>query len=638
MVRSLRQRITGFLCLSPSRTSCGLVAVCIVMICAAGCGELFNKKPTEIESRSILNEISRIRENPNVTNPMPDIYRGPSRRMSVEGGVKVFYFAKNTSVQTLAENIRELGFNVSQNPATNQIILHCPDDQQADSVLAYLEQVDVAPIQVNIDCLILERFGDVTKDWESAILIDNLFGTGIAIGNNRYEPATGKLNPAFPGAALRESRRSDFGFKLGYNNNAEIGHRVRMSIDVLVSRGYLKILMNPSLETLNGKSAKVEIKDNTPVPVSVTDRYGVYELTDYRDVADSLEVTPYVYSDGVIGLKTKAIIGSSSQPDGITQTPILTERSVEIAENRIEPGKSLVIGGMRRSENRSVVRGAPFLKDIPILGVLFSSKDFEEKATEIVFILTPSISSGGTEYSEMAGTLRQKQRMVEPEDGLMSVISDPLGTDVYTKYVKEEAYKSEDERIRAQRQTRQALREAETQRRVAEQAQQEAARLKALAEQAQQQAEDARKRIEQAKSEAAEAQLQTEAEKQRILQLEQEMEQLRSDAEKASQAAQQASEQAQRDEQKASDLDAQAQKAIQDAEKARLEAEKSRQMAEEIEKQRQAEAAEAEKARLEAEEKSRVEAEQKAKEASEAKPSQSEIPPSAEPNTAGQTQ
>ena len=97
------------------------------------------------------------------------------------------------------------------------------------------------------------------------------------------------------------------------------------------------------------------------------------------------------------------------------QTAIITERSIDVEENRIAPGDSLVIGGMRKSEERSVVRGVPFFKDIPIFGVLFSSKDYEEKATEIIFILTPTISSGGIPNAEMLDEIRGKHSSVKYE-------------------------------------------------------------------------------------------------------------------------------------------------------------------------------------------------------------------------------
>ena len=182
-------------------------------------------------------------------------------------------------------------------------------------------------------------------------------------------------------------------------------------VDMLISKGYLKILLNPTLETVNGQEAKVTIRDYAPIEKIVT-KEGVdpYSLTEYQWVEDTLEVTPSVFADGSIGLKTSIKIGSKSKPEGVVQTSIITERSIDVAENRIKPGQSLVIGGMRKSEKRSVVRGVPFLKDIPILGVLFSSKDFEEKATEIIFILTPSISSGGVEHAKVVEQIRKKDR------------------------------------------------------------------------------------------------------------------------------------------------------------------------------------------------------------------------------------
>jgi hypothetical protein len=73
--------------------------------------------------------------------------------------------------------------------------------------LKLLHAVDVPPIQVNIDCLILERFADVTMDWETSIKIDNLFGENITLG--------GKEGPEFHGASLREPRRAKFGLDIG---------------------------------------------------------------------------------------------------------------------------------------------------------------------------------------------------------------------------------------------------------------------------------------------------------------------------------------------------------------------------------------------------------------------------------------
>ena len=414
-----------------------------VMLSIAGCGDFFTQTPTELQTELTLNDLRQIKGNPHVKNPLPELYRGPAKRIKVKDGVKVFYFTKNHSVNGLVELINtqfakmttdkegqiiyEPYYSISQNPATNQLMISCPNDRDANEVIEFLGMVDVPPIQVNIDCLILERFADITMDWETSIEIDNLFGEKIALG--------GKPGPEFPGASLREPKRAEFGLGIGYWNQQLEPHEFRFMVDMLVSRGYLKILMNPALETINGKKAKITARDYAPIE-KILSKEGFdepFSLTDYVWVEDTLEVTPYVYADGSIGLKTHVKLGSKSKPEGVIQTSIITERFVQIDENRIAPGKSLVIGGIRKSEERAVIRGVPFLKDLPALGILFSSKDFEEKATEVIFILTPSISSGGVEYTKMMENIKRKRAAPKRQRGLHNILTDPLGAGAYTE-------------------------------------------------------------------------------------------------------------------------------------------------------------------------------------------------------------
>jgi hypothetical protein len=479
------------------------LAVCLLATVLAGCGEFFEKKTTELESKEVIQDISRVRENPNTGNPLPDVYIETPRRLYVEDGVKLFYFTKylpagdltftdkdknnERRVHGFAGTIRDLGFKVSTNPSTDQLIIHCASDEEADQVLAYLAKTDVPPIQVHIDCMILERFGDVTKDWETTLLVENFMGEDITLGEGKYP------NPAFPGAALRESRRSEFGLDFGYWMDQGIpGHQVRAVVDILESRGFLKILMNPTLETVNGQSAQVQIMDRVPIEKTVTERGSItYTVTDYHPVYDMLNVTPHVYSDGSIGLKTKITIGSKSKPEGVVQTSIITERLIDVGENRIDPGKSLVIGGMRKAENRSVIRGIPFFKDLPIVGILFSSKDYEENATEIVFILTPTISSGGTDYGQMSDMIRKKFGSPDNKSDIDQFVNDPLGTRAYSEMVEKKADQAETETIRLQIEAADAKRQALAEQLRREKAMIEAKALRAHAHEAEAQIEKA---------------------------------------------------------------------------------------------------------------------------------------------------
>jgi Flp pilus assembly secretin CpaC len=562
----------------------------------AGCGDFFSKKPTELESKAVIRDIARVQENPYVGNPLPEVYREGPKRLKVDDGVKLFYFTKYQPIGDLTfkddknpalvkqvhgygGTIRDLGFKVSTNPTTNQLVVHCATDEECDQVLAYLEKTDVPPIQVHIDCLILERFGDVTKDWETTLLIENFLGEGITLGEDKYP------NPAFPGASLRESKRSTFGLDFGYWMNEGVeGHQVRLLVDVLESRGYLKILLNPTLDTINGKSAQVQIRDNAPIQLTVTEAgRDPYFVTDYQWVADTLSVTPYVYADSSIGLNTNITFGSKSKPEGVVQTPIITERSIRVAENRIQPGKSLIIGGMRKSENRSVVRGVPFFKDIPILGILFSSKDFEENATEVIFILTPTISSGGAEYKQTADMIRQKFQTPDYESDLDAAMTDPLGSTAYSHIVEKQAEEAESEMIRLQIQTAKAERQAQAARLRAEKAAAEAREMEVLAGKSAAGIEIslAQKAAAQAEQDAAvkEAAVQ----QSRMTQTQAAVEQAQAEAQWARQAAQEAQTALQETHQKVQRLE-------QEAQKAHQEAHKIQQKLEELEKQEPAQA------------------------------------------------
>ena len=569
-----------------------LIAVTLTvsgMLALTGCGNFFATKPTEIQSKVILDELSQVRESPHTSNPLPEMYRQPATRLPIKGGVKLFYFTRNHPASDLALLAnQQMGVKYSVNSATNQIVVYCKDDAQADVIEKYLKMVDVEPVQVNIDCIILERFGDITMDWETSIMVQNFLGEGITLGEQLgtfFEGKSGDriyaikdgqsvtlsamddfplvsddmwssmqqgtlldLDPAFPGASLRETERSNFGMDFGYWVDQGVpGHQVRAVVDTLVSRGYLKVLLNPQLETINGEKATVTIKDYAPIEEVKTNSGGatsVYNITKYVWVSDTLTVTPHVYSDGSIGLTTDITIGSRSKPEGVVQRSIITERSIHVEENRVERGKSLIIGGMRKSEKRSVIRGVPFLKDLPLLGILFSSKDFEEKGTEIIFILTPSISSGSIENTQVAEEIRQKHAEPEYKMDLTNVIAEPFMDDAFTEVLEKEATEAELDRVQAELDLEMAQLQAETEKQRADRAATQTEKQRKLSEQMEEKAKKALQEAKKAEEEAKKIKSQSAAQKKQAQELQQQKEKAAAEAQKAQQEAEQAEEKA----------------------------------------------------------------------------------------------
>jgi Flp pilus assembly secretin CpaC len=408
-----------------------------------GCKDWPDERATTIEAQNILRDLGRIETIPDPNIKGPSIYQSPPKKIkqTVGGGEewKLIYFCRCHTAEEMKQIINEQfatklfdekgksaninDYTVTANTATNQLIVRCPLELDIDAVLEIIKEIDIPPIQVRIDCMVSELYADLTVDRETSMAIKNLFGEGVTLGGQENN---GDL--AFPGAELRDPARAKFGLKVGVNQD-----HFKALVDVLVSRGYMKILMNPSLEIVNGETAKIQSKQHQPLQ-QITVQSGGYggvpvlsTQTEYYEVIDSLQITPHVYAEGYIGLETTAQIAAYLTPEGIKQTPIVTERTITNKDNRIRLGESLVIGGIRKSEKRDVIRGVPILKDIPLLGWLFSGRDFEERATEVIFILTPSISTKGKPNKDMMEML--KNRHASPESrGLSETVMDPLGT------------------------------------------------------------------------------------------------------------------------------------------------------------------------------------------------------------------
>jgi type II secretory pathway component GspD/PulD (secretin) len=427
-----------------SRRERALVALSVLAaVGLCGCHDWPDERATAIEAQNILRDLSRIETIPDPNVREPAVYKSPPKIIKqVVGGAeewKLVYFCRCHTAEEMRQIINEqfatklfdekgkstnvTDYTVTANTATNQLIVRCPLEQDVQAVLEIIKEVDIPPIQVRIDCMVSELYADLTVDRETRMLIGNLFGEDITLGGQQDNG-----NLAFPGAELRDPARAKFGLKIGISRE-----NFQALVDILVSRGYMKILMNPSLEIVNGETAKIQSKQHQPLQQITYTTGGVAgglilgTQIEYYDIIDSLQVTPHVYSEGYIGLETSAQIAAYLTPEGIKQTPTVTERTITNKDNRIRLGESLVIGGIRKTEKRDVIRGVPILKDIPILNLLFSGRDFEERATEVIFILTPSISTKGKPNKDMVEFL--KERHASPmTQSLQETVLDPLGT------------------------------------------------------------------------------------------------------------------------------------------------------------------------------------------------------------------
>lgn len=169
-------------------------------------------------------------------------------------------------------------------------------------------------------------------------------------------------------------------------------------LQALERNGLVRVLAEPNLTAVSGESAKFLAGGEFPVPAGV-DTQGNIKI-EFKPFGVGLGFTPVVLSDGRINLRLSTEVSQISNEQSVTlQTLVIPGLSVRRAETSVElpSGGSLVIAGLLQNDIQKSIDGIPGLKDIPVLGSLFRSSDFQNNETELVIVVTPYLVNGVSE-------------------------------------------------------------------------------------------------------------------------------------------------------------------------------------------------------------------------------------------------
>jgi type II secretory pathway component GspD/PulD (secretin) len=113
-----------------------------------------------------------------------------------------------------------------------------------------------------------------------------------------------------------------------------------------------------------------------------------------------LDVLPQISADNVLTMDIRPAVTSIARVDSISlrdgtsaSAPVIARREGDTIA-RLRAGETMVIGGLVQTRRENVDGGVPYLKDIPLLGVLFKRIKRVDSRTELVIFLTPTIVSG----------------------------------------------------------------------------------------------------------------------------------------------------------------------------------------------------------------------------------------------------
>ncbi len=159
---------------------------------------------------------------------------------------------------------------------------------------------------------------------------------------------------------------------------------VQAVLNAQENQGQVKVLATPNLICRSGKEAEFFAGGEFPIKVLnfkfqdiVWKRYGII-----------MKVKPTVDSAGQISLQIESEVSSIDPSRTIDGIPALFSHRVSSHFDLIK-NKTIALSGLIKNEISSNSDGLPFLSRLPILGSLFSSKEFKENKSELVIFVTP---------------------------------------------------------------------------------------------------------------------------------------------------------------------------------------------------------------------------------------------------------
>lgn len=178
-------------------------------------------------------------------------------------------------------------------------------------------------------------------------------------------------------------------FSLGFGSSSL---RAVIVLEALETKGLVRTLAEPNLTALSGQEASFLAGGEYPIPVTSDDGIGI----EYRPFGVELRFTPTVVDQDIINLRLATSVSGidptvTIEQNGFSVNAFSKRSSSTTVELR--DGESFAIAGLLEDDFRDLNGQVPWLGDIPVLGALFRSANYERRQSELVVIVTAHLVS-----------------------------------------------------------------------------------------------------------------------------------------------------------------------------------------------------------------------------------------------------
>lgn len=187
---------------------------------------------------------------------------------------------------------------------------------------------------------------------------------------------------------------------LGGNVSVTRSTGANVTLEAEKKDGLVKILAEPTVMAISGQEGSFLAGGKILIPIAQDSLLGTNRVTlEEKEFGVGLKFTPTVLSGGRINLKVAPEVSEISREGiGISTSggtsrailPLITTRRASTTVQLMD-GQSFAIGGLIKNNTTANIKAFPILGEIPIIGMLFRSSDFQQDRTELIFIVTPRL-------------------------------------------------------------------------------------------------------------------------------------------------------------------------------------------------------------------------------------------------------
>jgi type IV pilus assembly protein PilQ len=289
----------------------------------------------------------------------------------------------------------------------NKLLVHTSPKSIAE-IMQIIEAVDVPVLQIMLEARIIEVSiaGDnqIGIDWSrlaqiTTIVAENAaptlaqIGGSLVPGMSQQTQSDGTVIEQY--SALPNGRTPDNMYFQRMDPSNSIGFSRQLSafditLDMLLKNNDAEILANPSVVTLNGREAFIEVVDVIPYVLSSGGVGGQVQVQ-RETVGIKLKVKPTVNTDGYITATVTPEVSGFYDFVGPERNIPWVKRRISTTTVRVPDGEAIIIAGITSADRKSILHSFPLLSKLPFVGRFFQHRFDQETKKELVIEVTPHI-------------------------------------------------------------------------------------------------------------------------------------------------------------------------------------------------------------------------------------------------------